>query len=604
MTELEKGKVINVQNLIENFYWVVDENSRDTIFKFRPSQLKVYNKIKWCKENKKKVRLILLKARQLGMSTFTEALGSALAITKRNQDMLIMSHRADTSDHLFQMTHNFISHLPPELKPDVLKDNENEFYFNNKDRTGLNSQIKVMTANKKNEDGVGRGHRYTFVHMSEYDFWDCDASKVMMSIMSACTDDSIVIIESTANGCRYLKKLWDDAVSQGDESVWIPMFFPWFQDEKYEADYSLVSFLDHPLNEEEEELLELFKNDEDTCDLPIERYYRKLQWRRNKLKEMGGNLDHFHQEFPSTPEEAFITSGESVFNINLIAQRRRMILKQEKLYEDKGYYQYELGFNPTTQTRFIKKWKWVSDEKKGYITKFKLPEERVPYIVSTDPSGSGGDFTASEVIDNRNCDQVAELYKQKMSAQEIAIQTVLLGTEYNLAYLCSETNFAPEIISFYKEFEYPNLIVDENKSGLGVQTLKKYGFRTTPANRGGVISNLEQVFGVRGCSEDGCELHLIHSLVILKEAENFVTITKEDGEGHEKVKKVANAGAHDDTLMALAIAYEVRKTGQQSFRLLHVEPTEKPRYAIDYILGLEDDVSFMEDYDEEAMLYD
>lgn len=602
MASLEAGKCIVKRKLIENFFYIVDKDSNDVLLKFKKGQEKVYNKIKWCRENGKQPLIIILKARQLGMSTFTEALGCAFAITERNQDMLIMSHRADTTDNLFNMTHNYIAKLPTELKPDILKDNENEFFFNNKERTGLNSKIKVMTANKKNEDGVGRGHTFTFVHMSEYDFWDCDAPKVLMGIMSACTNSAIVIIESTANGCRYLKQMWDEAISLGDRSIWIPMFFPWFQEDEYEADYSPIDFQN--LDDEEKELIELFKQDEDTCNLPYERYLRKLQWRRNKIGAMSGKVEYFHQEFPSTPQEAFITSGDSVFNTSLIASRKRMLSRQPTPFEDRGYYEYELGFNPETQTRFFKSWKWISDHKNGYITKFKKPIDRVPYIVSTDPSGSGSDNTASEVIDNRTCEQVCELHKGKLTALQIAIQTMCLGFDYNIAYLTSETNYAPEVVSFYKEFGYPNLIVDENKTGLGVQVLKKYGFRTTTANRGNLITNLEEIIGSRGCDEDHCQLHLINSMTLLTEAENFVKVAKYDDEGHIKqIKAQANAGAHDDTLMAYAIAIEVRKTGQQSFTLLPENKEEKQKDPFDILLGLDDEISYFED-EEDAMIYD
>ena len=584
----QKQRVINHRKLIENYFYITDKDRNTVLLKFKPVQEKVYNKIRDLKRKKKPVRLIMLKARQLGMSTLTEALGCSTCISKKNQEMLIISHRTDTSDHLFSMTKYYVDNLPSELKPEIKKDNENTLIFDNKEGTGLHSEIRVMTANPKTEDGAGRGFTFSFVHLSEYDFWECNSEKVLASILSSCTDDSIVIIESTANGVRYLKKLWDDAVSKkannDPDAIWEPMFFAWYQDEQYETDYVNADLV-KTLTEEEKDLLEIFKVDDFTKDLSERRWLQKLQWRRKKIYEMNGNLEMFHQEYPSTPEEAFITSGESVFNNSIIAQRLREVAQEH--YEDRGYYEYTLEMDEYTQQRRIKEWKWVSN-KDGWIVKYIKPKKRVPYIVATDPSGSGGDYTAIEVIDNRNGEQVCEMHKQKMTSLDIAINGILLGYEYNNAYIVSETNYAPEVIDLYREFDYLNIIMDTfTIAQMRHKQPNKYGFRTTPSNRGSLIGNLEDMIGARGvASAEFTNINLIHSPILLKEAQNFVTRKVYDMMGHEQLKKEANSGAHDDTLMAYAIALEVRKLGQQSFSLLPEEDyTVKAPTKFDMIFG-------------------
>ena len=107
---------------------------------------KLYDTIKELRENNKPVRIIILKARQLGISTATESIFFTNSVLGFNIKTGIITHKSDATSNLFNMSKLMYQNLPDKLKPSLIKDNQNCLTFNNQDGTGLNSEIKCMTA--------------------------------------------------------------------------------------------------------------------------------------------------------------------------------------------------------------------------------------------------------------------------------------------------------------------------------------------------------------------------------------------------------------------------------------------------------------------------
>lgn len=543
---------------METHCHIINKEKKDQVLIFNSAQEELYEEIRRCKKEKKPAYFLILKARQLGMSTFTENFGMTLNVMYPNQSMFIMTQEQDASDQLYSMSHYTYENFPNWLKSNaqIVKDNQSMMLLTN----GSKLQVMVASANAK---GTGRGQTFTYAHLSEFDWWGGNVMQTLNGVLSACTEDAIVIIETTANGCGNFKKLWDRAVERknnGQETLWNPIFFAWFQDSMYESNY----YEEITLDKEEKQLIEIFKKDKHTKDMPYEQWIRKLIWRRRKIElACNGDINLFHQEFPSTDVEAFVSSGQCIFDLNAI-NKRKMDLNELNIANlgrfDKGYFLYKIKYDEYSHQRKPYDIKWKSDSINGYITLFKAVEHRHPYVLAIDPAGDGSDYTAINVLDNRSCEQVCTLHMQNMSTLEIACQAYAIGQYYNNALIASETNFAPEVMSTLLELGYDNLYVmqaDGNDMNQGNK--KRFGFKTTQITRPYVISFLVEY--VNKSSQ------LINSYATLIEAENFVRVVKTI-DGRTKDKAQANAGQHDDLLMSLGIALYIRDSGQQTFDLL------------------------------------
>jgi hypothetical protein len=255
------------------------------------------------------------------------------------------------------MSKLFYTELPAEIRPQLLNSNAKELIFNNRENTGLNSKIRCMTAGSK---GVGRSATYNKLHISELAFWQGDKKEILTGLLQTVpyTEDSMVIIESTANGYDYYKTMWDEAV-RGDND-YIPVFLGWNELPEYQMEYTGFK-----LTIEEEELKQKY-------NLTNE----QLTWRRWCIRNNCQNdIDKFKQEYPICPEEAFINSGKCYFNVQNIVNRIQECPNPIK----RGYFKY------TYKNEKIVDYKWINDER-GAIEIYELPKEREPYVLGGDTS--------------------------------------------------------------------------------------------------------------------------------------------------------------------------------------------------------------------------
>ena len=282
---------INTKKYIESYIKIRNKQSKIIPFIINEPQQKLYDVIKDFKSKKKPVRILVLKSRQMGFSTETEAIIFKETTTKPNINSGIIAHKDDSTTNLFNMTKLMYNELPDAIKPSKKKSNAKELVFDNSEGTGLNSKIKCMTAGGK---GVGRSDTFTNLHLSEFAFWEGDKKATLVGLLQAVpnTPDTIVIIETTANGYDYFKELWDNAVAGKND--FYPLFVGWNELKEYQMPYTGFK-----LTEEEKELQKLY-------NLTLE----QLTWRRWCIaNNCGGDIQQFRQEYPINPHEAFISTG-------------------------------------------------------------------------------------------------------------------------------------------------------------------------------------------------------------------------------------------------------------------------------------------------------
>ena len=125
-----------------------------------------------------------------------------------------------------------------------------------------------------------------------------------------------------------------------------------------------------------------------------------------------------------------------------------------------------------------------------------------------------------------------------------------LGMYYNEALIGIEANFSTYPIETLDDLKYPKQFVRIKEDDYRDQKEKKFGFKTTKATRPLILGILQAIVVD--------EIENIQDIDTLNEMLRF--IKTEDGRAEAEV------GCHDDLVLALAIAYYIRR--QQKYTLL------------------------------------
>ena len=261
-------------------------------FKFNRAQWYLTAIAEKQKEVTGKVRIIIVKGRQQGISTWVEGRGYWYVSHRTGADVVILTHETAASRNLFTMAKRYHEHCPAPIRPELGTDNNREMTF-----TELDSSYKVATAGAK---GTGRSQTARFFHGSEVAFWP-NAEEHSSGIMQAISeeDDTEVYLESTAFGnTGFFAEQWEKASYPTEEenpfgNGYIRVFIPWFWEPSYRT--KLTNNFD--LTAEEAEYKELHSLDDE-----------QMQWRRKKIAEVNGDINRFCRDYPATPEEAFNSS--------------------------------------------------------------------------------------------------------------------------------------------------------------------------------------------------------------------------------------------------------------------------------------------------------
>lgn len=238
-----------------------------------------------------KVRAIVLKGRQQGISTLIEGRIFWLVSHRTGVRAFILTHDAEATNNLFEMSQRYHQYCPQIVRPITSASSAKELFFGL-----LDSGYKIGTAGNK---AVGRSSTIQYLHGSEVAFWP-NASEHAKGVMQAVPNDSgtEIYLESTANGIgNYFHEQWQ--LAESGESDFIPIFVPWFWQTEYKRE---IPDNFYPL-EDEVDLIQLYNL---TAD--------QLMWRRYKVQELsasgGDGRRAFAQEYPSNAAEAFLLSGE------------------------------------------------------------------------------------------------------------------------------------------------------------------------------------------------------------------------------------------------------------------------------------------------------
>lgn len=474
-------------------------------FKLNKVQNEILKKINACQQQKKPVRLIIVKARQLGVSTLMAGYIFWQAVTKSNRRAMIVAHRAEDASGLLQKSHLFYQKMPEMIRPDKKSLSKTDMSF-----LGLNSSLDVGTAGT---GSLGRSRTLQLLHLSECAFYNEKGHEAMLGVLQTVSKspETVVTMESTANGMDNW--FYDEVIrAERTDSDYQILFFPWFDDPGYTRDDPNEEF---KLQDDEIELKEKFNLT-----------YGQLKWRRYAIVDnCQGSIEKFKQEYPSTLDEAFVYTGHPVFDQTILKQMRA----QSPIPELIGEVDY-MSEN-------------IIEKSEGPLQIFEYPQLQCVYTLGVDTAHGienaalDRDYSVVQVFDAVSCKQVA-IYRGRPPIEIFPFIVKRLGEMYNNGYIIPESNDAGRhVIIKLRELGYYNIYRDHRDGYVNTDRTDRVGFNTNRKSKIMIISNLAELIRTNQLT--------IYDKNTIDEMAKFT----QDPRG-----RLQASTGHDDTVMAMAMA--------------------------------------------------
>lgn len=218
--------------------------------------------------------LVVLKARKMGFSSVALAIAVMKLIFGENERCVSMSFDSTAAGKQLERAKHFIRSLERfnGIKIPFKYNSKSELVYEKKNDAGEIECVNTLRIGTAKSGSFGRGDDITFLHLTEVAF--CPSmDELITGVGEACVNGSHKIFETTANGYNDFKGFWDNA--KIGKNNYLPLFY------SPEWEYS-PEFLEQ------------------------------------KRLEIGERL--FNQEYPMTEEDAFLTSGECYFDVNILRE--------------------------------------------------------------------------------------------------------------------------------------------------------------------------------------------------------------------------------------------------------------------------------------------
>lgn len=384
-------------------------------------------------------RRLVLKARQMGFSTDILALLFLDTYSNPNRNTVIIAHDKDSTVNLFSRVQYMYDNLPPERTRPTKFASKYEYLWDD-----INSRFQVGTAGTEE---FGRSRTIHNCLLSEVPSWPDSAKDTFTSLLQAVPYEGNIFIESTAKGMDALfYPIWTDA--EAGESVFVPHFYSW----KDFPEYRLPEeFWPRSLPPNKQDMTKL---DEEELRI-VEAYHldvEQLAWRRMKLGEPGMDRRKFRQEYPLSSKEAFIASGDSYFDDDLLNDLNMLIESHPNYY----------GLTRSL-SKHIPHWTTLLHRYKDFGTfdLWELPKRDCAYLVTVDPiegltKDGKHDYASIDIFNLSTWEQVGHLHLT-IPAPTLGLLLVELGYWFNTATLIPERNNHGHatIATIERETEYP-----------------------------------------------------------------------------------------------------------------------------------------------------
>lgn len=525
ITKAVQRALADFEFFARNCVRIRDKKGRSVPFELNSTQRKLFYRIEARRLAGKPILVVILKARQMGVSTFIEAYILWRLLRESNKRGLVVAHLRDAARNILGITRYAIRNLPAwftqtcGITPEYFTKFEVQFAHNG-------SGLRISSAESPE---AGRGETLHFLHLSEAAFYP-DADRLINSLLEAVpkTEGTAIFVESTGKEpAGYFYNLWTQATKGLVE--YEALFFPWYEHEEYRM----------PVPEGYEPHVP-----EDLADLVAEGKItpEALMWREWVIQnDFLGNEAAFAQEYPTRPEDAFYKPDARLFPPEAIRARLKAL--------DEANIHPQEGFLVDPGPRFVP----TAGER---LHVYKPPQSGRVYVIGADV-GSGvvvnreGDYSCADVIDVATGEQVAHLH---MNAEPgvFALELFLLGRWYNNALIAVEVTggHGLSVVNNLRDMGYTALYRRQVYDRTTQQWVDKLGWNTTKATKKLIID------GLRADFRNG--QIIINERATLNEMLTFIKV-----EGSDKME--AATGAKDDRVISLAIAAQARREAAPAF---------------------------------------
>jgi hypothetical protein len=541
-------------------YLLGDDKRLIKFSKFWPGQEKLLKAIgdeeerQWEKGYPPKIRMCLLKSRQVGGTAISEALAAHMTFLQPHTQSVVGSDHPDNTLKLWQTILRMYDNMPGWQRPKSdARPKATNLHF-----PDLDSDIVYGSGNQKTT--LGQGMTIDFAHLTEVSTWEYPQyldEDLFPAFDSSRKHHTMCILESTGQGARG--NWFHDqfmAAWQG-KSLFRSLFVAWYLRPSWRTDPDGVTL--------DKETLGLARRVQEEQGVVLDKG-QLAWWQLRRLDYTAKNkLEVFYQEIPSVVEEAFQTGYRSVFSIELRSRLSREVKKPVDVYEF------------VVETKKLRKIDldqfWQSEDPTKWDNKLVVWERKKPgyvYVVAVDASHGidGGDNAAIEVLRVGNRvrpdEQVAEYCGaiNPVDLAEVAWVTGHVfceaGTGYPAKVAVEVNPGSPGIVTQNELLRrnYPHFFRWRRPLRTDGKVSMEVGWWTTPATRPLLTER-----GVNAIKKDQIWLN---SPELIREMGNFVnTGLAPNGEASREIMKrgrrvlEAAPGEHDDRIMALFIAIEV-----------------------------------------------
>lgn len=379
---------------------------------------------------------VILKARQVGISTFLLLLDLFWAMEHEGLLGTFATHEEASRDQFRNQIEVFFQTIPSSHRVGYTLSNKTMLVLEN------NSLFRYLTAGTRGSTNkLGRSGGSNFLHATEVAFWGSgDDLSALNQTLSEIYPHRLYFYESTANGFNHFAEMCDIAKDSPAQKF---IFIAWWRDERYEFGSNhplLKKYMPQGaktgLTAHERKMVQVIRE-----DYNYQLTSGQMAWYRHHLEtKCNGDLQQMMQEMPSTPEEAFVSTGAQFFTNEGLTNQMREARKTTCMP-----FVFKLTKNPA-DTQLAN-----STIQKAELKIWEMPNQYGKYVVSCDPAYGSNDESDGSCIFVGRCYadrlvQVAEFCTNAMQPYEIA---------WVLAYICG----------LYREVM---LILEINNSGHAV----------------------------------------------------------------------------------------------------------------------------------------
>ena len=559
-------------------------------------QQAVWNKMVWCQQQQRMIFVVVLKARQMGVTCFGAAWHFWQLWRGENVRTLDTTHDEPLAARVITFFRVFYDGLPtitdangeviraikPPLRSESTTANipKKELYFSDRMCEGATYVAKNLDPRGFTSQHIGL-HECAF-YPNLNDFWSA-LSPQLPAIGTKARLKCSVLWESTPNAQNDFYDFWENG--KNPESEIVLAFLPWYI---HDDEYSIEPPSGWRMTDEEKELQSRLSMQRQKIDgKKVTR--AQMYWYHKKLVDLNGDEDALENEYPSSDIDCFMMKSESVFSADMKYLTRSVLEADMRAKEAWGkrndtdgnpietlgpvcgklrYKPMISPFSPMMSFHEIERPKFAIGES-GDLYVWEPPEKGHLYIAAADTAGGeqGRDLSTCVIIDLVSGNQVAE-FAGTIAPIDFADDLVHLCEWYNKCMILPEINgLGSVVLKRMSEWGFTNFAYEEQWDEIGVKK-NKPGFQTKPSNRPMIFSTLQWFVQERYFKPASRDL--------VREMSTF----KKDGMEYRTAKK----HQHDDRVVAAGLAcIAIRQAPKY---LMMIEKARRDRIPTAVDLGL------------------